>query len=65
MTIPGDVANRRRWLKYLTIPGAVATQVSVDALLEVATHAVEENKVFCLNLSAPFLIQFFQVRACR
>lgn len=35
--------------------------MSVDALLEVANHAVTHNKVFCLNLSAPFLIQFFQV----
>lgn len=33
----------------------------MDALLEVANHAVTHNKVFCLNLSAPFLIQFFQV----
>lgn len=34
--------------------------VSVESLLEVAEHAVEHNKVFAMNLSAPFLIQFFQ-----
>lgn len=33
--------------------------VSVESLLEVAEHAVQHNKVFALNLSAPFLIQFF------
>lgn len=33
--------------------------VSVDAILTIAKHAVEENKTFAINLSAPFLIQFF------
>lgn len=33
--------------------------VSVESLLVVADHAVEKNKVFCLNLSAPFIIDFF------
>eukprot|EP00597_Dinobryon_sp_UTEXLB2267_P001111 CAMPEP_0170070592 /NCGR_PEP_ID=MMETSP0019_2-20121128/8822_1 /TAXON_ID=98059 /ORGANISM="Dinobryon sp., Strain UTEXLB2267" /LENGTH=339 /DNA_ID=CAMNT_0010278901 /DNA_START=34 /DNA_END=1053 /DNA_ORIENTATION=+ len=33
--------------------------VSVDAILELGRHAVTENKIFCMNLSAPFLIQFF------
>lgn len=33
--------------------------VSVDALKIVADHAVENNKTFCLNLSAPFIIDFF------
>ena len=33
--------------------------VSVDAMLTLAKHCVEENKVFAINLSAPFLIQFF------
>jgi len=28
-------------------------------MLVVAKHAAENNKVFCMNLSAPFLIQFF------
>jgi len=33
--------------------------VSVESLVIVAKHAVEENKIFCLNLSAPFIIDFF------
>mmetsp|Transcript_1611 Transcript_1611/g.2171 ORF Transcript_1611/g.2171 Transcript_1611/m.2171 type:complete len:353 (+) Transcript_1611:106-1164(+) len=33
--------------------------VSVESLLTVAKHAVAENKVFALNLSAPFIIDFF------
>lgn len=33
--------------------------VSVEALLRVAKHAAAESKVFALNLSAPFLIDFF------
>ena len=28
-------------------------------MLEVAKHAVEKKKTFALNLSAPFLSQFF------
>lgn len=33
--------------------------VSVESMLVVAKHAAENSKVFCMNLSAPFLIQFF------
>lgn len=33
--------------------------VSVPSLLHVAKHASETNKIFCMNLSAPFIIQFF------
>lgn len=33
--------------------------VSVEAILEIGKHAVIENKIFAMNLSAPFLIQFF------
>lgn len=33
--------------------------VSVDSILHIANHAVENNKIFAMNLSAPFLIQFF------
>jgi adenosine kinase len=39
----------------------LASQVSVESLLDIAQHAVENSKVFAINLSAPFLIQFFQV----
>lgn len=33
--------------------------VSVPSLLVVAEHAVANDKVFCLNLSAPFIVDFF------
>jgi adenosine kinase len=33
--------------------------VSVDSILSIAKHAVEKNKIFAMNLSAPFLVQFF------
>lgn len=33
--------------------------VSVPSLVTVAENAVKENKIFCLNLSAPFIIDFF------
>jgi adenosine kinase len=33
--------------------------VSVETILRIARHSVEFNKTFVLNLSAPFLIQFF------
>merc|ERR1712062_887551 len=34
--------------------------VSVDSMLKVGKHCAENNKTYCLNLSAPFLIQFFK-----
>uniref|UniRef100_A0A3Q3FT16 Adenosine kinase n=1 Tax=Labrus bergylta TaxID=56723 RepID=A0A3Q3FT16_9LABR len=34
--------------------------VSVESILKVAKHASENNKLFCLNLSAPFISQFFK-----
>ncbi|TYZ66530.1 hypothetical protein PybrP1_006382 [[Pythium] brassicae (nom. inval.)] len=34
--------------------------VSPPAVMKLAQHAHEHNKVFLLNLSAPFLVQFFQ-----
>lgn len=33
--------------------------VSVDSLKIVAEHALANDKVFCLNLSAPFIVDFF------
>lgn len=33
--------------------------VSVESLVQVAEHALKEKKTFCLNLSAPFIIDFF------
>ncbi|XP_054455961.1 adenosine kinase isoform X2 [Anoplopoma fimbria] len=34
--------------------------VSVESIMEVAKHASKKNKLFCLNLSAPFICQFFK-----
>ncbi|KAG8544929.1 hypothetical protein GDO81_021616, partial [Engystomops pustulosus] len=34
--------------------------VSPESILKVATQASENNKIFCLNLSAPFISQFFK-----
>ncbi|KAI4886366.1 hypothetical protein NFI96_022454 [Prochilodus magdalenae] len=34
--------------------------VSPDSILKVAKHACEHNKIFGLNLSAPFISQFFK-----
>ncbi|CAL8284796.1 unnamed protein product [Arctogadus glacialis] len=34
--------------------------VSLESILKVAKHAAEHNKVFCLNLAAPFISQFFK-----
>lgn len=33
--------------------------VSVESLVKVAEHAVANKKTFCLNLSAPFIVDFF------
>lgn len=44
--------------KLIYISGFFLT-VSVESLLTVTKRAVEENKIFALNLAAPFLIQFF------
>lgn len=34
--------------------------VSLESILKVAKHASENNKLFCINLSAPFICQFFK-----
>jgi adenosine kinase len=33
--------------------------VSVESLVQVAEHALANKKTFCLNLSAPFIVDFF------
>ncbi len=40
--------------------------VSVDTILSIAKHSAENNKTFCMNLSAPFLAEFFkdQMASC-
>lgn len=44
--------------KFFYIAGFFLT-VSVESLKVVAEHALAEDKTFCLNLSAPFIIDFF------
>lgn len=44
--------------KFYYIAGFFLT-VSVESLEIVANHALENDKPFCLNLSAPFIIDFF------
>jgi adenosine kinase len=44
--------------KVFYITGFFLT-VSVDSILLIGRHAVANNQIFALNLSAPFLIQFF------
>eukprot|EP00128_Syssomonas_multiformis_P012371 Colp12_sorted_trinity150504_noHs@19494 len=45
--------------KVFYISGFFLT-VSPDSILEVAKHASETGKTFAMNLSAPFLVQFFK-----
>lgn len=45
--------------KFYYVGGYFLT-VSPDSALHVAKHAAEKNKHFCMNLSAPFIPQFFK-----
>jgi adenosine kinase len=44
--------------KIFYITGFFLT-VSVESILYIAKHSVENNKIFTLNLSAPFIVQYF------
>jgi len=44
--------------KFLYSAGFFLT-VSTDTLIDIGKHAVENNKLFMFNLSAPFLVDFF------
>jgi adenosine kinase len=44
--------------KFYYIAGFFLT-VSPPSIMKVANHAKDNNKVFCMNLSAPFITQFF------
>jgi len=50
-----DIISRA---KYYYISGFFLT-VSVESILTLAKDAVNENKVFSINLSAPFVVQYF------
>ncbi|CAG5905563.1 unnamed protein product [Menidia menidia] len=41
-------------------PGGFFLTVSPESILKVAKHASDNNKIFCMNLSAPFISQFFK-----
>ncbi|KAJ6819328.1 uncharacterized protein M6B38_402615 [Iris pallida] len=45
--------------KFIYIAGFFLT-VSVDSILLVAEHALAKNKLFAMNLSAPFICEFFR-----
>ncbi|XP_058832468.1 uncharacterized protein LOC131690589 [Topomyia yanbarensis] len=45
--------------KYFYISGFFLT-VSIESILTVAKHALSENRPFMMNLSAPFIPQFFK-----
>nr|AII97833.1 BLTX461 [Nephila pilipes] len=45
--------------KYFYITSFFLT-VSPSSIMQIAEHACENNKKFCMNLSAPFLCQFFK-----
>lgn len=34
--------------------------VSLESMLKIAKYASENNKLFCINLSAPFICEFFK-----
>lgn len=48
-------------VEYVYVSGFFLT-VSIDSILEVAEVALQKKKVFCMNLSAPFLSQFFKTQ---
>ncbi|CAI9601849.1 unnamed protein product [Staurois parvus] len=45
---------------YIYIFQGFFLTVSPEAILKVATQSTENNKIFCMNLSAPFISQFFK-----
>lgn len=45
--------------KFFYISGFFLT-VSPESILEVGKHACEKNKIFTMNLSAPFIVEFFK-----
>jgi adenosine kinase len=45
--------------KFYYISGFFLT-VSPPTIMKVAQHAAEQNKMFCMNLAAPFICEFFK-----
>lgn len=44
----------------VSCPQGFFLTVSPESILKVAKHASENDKIFCMNLSAPFISQFFK-----
>ncbi len=49
-------------LNFYTVLQGFFLTVSPESILTVAKHAAENNKTFMMNLSAPFIPQFFTDR---
>ena len=47
------------WYYHVVLQGFFLT-VSPPSIMEVAKHSLAEKKTFMMNLSAPFLSQFFK-----
>ena len=47
------------WFYHVVLQGFFLT-VSPPSIMEVAKHSLAEKKTFMMNLSAPFLSQFFK-----
>ncbi|KAF9956441.1 adenosine kinase [Modicella reniformis] len=57
--IKGDhIQNLVRGAKVYYVEGYFLT-VTPEGILEVAKHAAQQNKIFAMNFSAPFIPQFF------
>ncbi|KAK1791759.1 hypothetical protein P4O66_013738 [Electrophorus voltai] len=48
------------WLSLMGLPHGFFLTVSPESILKVAKHASENNKIFGINLSAPFICQAFK-----
>ena len=62
--VPDHLTSKEIWpvvenadLYYV---GGFFLTVSPESIMKVAEHACENNKMFCMNLSAPFLSEFFK-----
>lgn len=64
--IPNEFMNVRQIVKrlhqeiYSSVSQGFFLTVSPESIQTMAKHAYENNKIFMMNLSAPFLCEFFQ-----
>lgn len=57
---PSDIKSRLVLTSVVPSFQGFFLTVSLESILKVAKHASENNKLFCMNLSAPFICQFFK-----